>query len=67
MDPIRCPDLGDPTNGAVLIEGEGEGSLATYTCDPGFQLNGEGTLECAADGKWSSSPPVCESKSENNE
>ena len=64
MDPIRCPDLEDPTNGAVLIEGEGEGALATYTCISGFQLSGEGTLECTADGEWVPSPPTCESKSE---
>lgn len=63
-EPVRCPDLADPPHGAVETVGEGEGSLAMYSCDAGFVLSGEEVLVCGEDGKWNSTPPACESKSE---
>lgn len=52
-----CPTLSAPSNGAVL----NEGSMASYACDIGYQLNGKEVLVCGTNGVWSSPPPTCQS------
>ncbi len=60
-----CSDLAAPTNGMISYN-MGTASLrpvdtvATYTCDIGYTLNGGNTTRtCESDGTWSGSPPVC--------
>ena len=33
--------------------------VATYKCNEGFKLMGNGQQTCIDDGKWSGTPPVC--------
>ncbi|XP_060545538.1 complement receptor type 1 [Pantherophis guttatus] len=36
------------------------GMLVTYTCNPGYALIGEATIQCIDNGMWSSPAPNCE-------
>ncbi len=65
-----CSDLPSPTNGDINYGG-GDGStgsrpvdtVATYTCNTGYTLNGGSTRTCESGGSggvWSGSAPVCE-------
>ena len=56
---ITCPDLENPANGAVMVNGMNPGDTATYTCISGYELVGADTLTCGSDGMWSPEPPVC--------
>ncbi|XP_064386164.1 uncharacterized protein LOC135334777 [Halichondria panicea] len=62
--PTTCPDLTKPANGMISYN-MGTASLrpvdtvATYTCDPGYTLNGDTTNTCRSDGVWSGSAPTC--------
>ena len=55
-------------NGEVTFEaaaGRGETefeSVATYTCNTGYNLVGNAMRTCQADGTWSGSDPLCQSK-----
>ena len=46
----------------VMWDSLAPGGVATYTCDPGFILNGEPTRNCSSDGTWSGMAPTCERK-----
>ena len=54
-----CPNLENPVNGAVTVNGMNPGDTAIYTCISGFELVGADTLTCGDDGMWSSDPPSC--------
>ena len=56
---ITCPDLENPANGAVTVNGMNPGDTATYTCISGYELEGAATLTCGSNGMWSPEPPVC--------
>ena len=38
------------------------GAMATYTCDEGFNLIGNSTRLCQADGSWKGTDPTCQSE-----
>ena len=58
-----CDNLPDPPFGDVSLTGNSIGDVATYVCDPGFELVGQPTRTCeqlnpqTAD--WSGEEPVC--------
>ncbi len=55
-----CGQLSSPVNGGLsLSSGVNEGSVATYTCDTGFNLTGSATRTCTSDGGWIPAAPVC--------
>ena len=56
---ITCPNLENPANGAVMVNGMNPGDTAPYTCISGYELVGADTLTCGSDGMWSPEPPVC--------
>lgn len=61
--PIRCPSLSPPLNGSVEPMTGSPGDVATYTCDAGRVLTGNGGSSirvCQADGSWTGSDPSCE-------
>ena len=35
-------------------------TMATYTCNPNYTLNGGSIRTCGSDGVWSGSPPMCQ-------
>ncbi len=63
--PTTCPDLTVPANGMISYN-MGAASprpvdtMATYTCNPGFTLNGGSTRTCGSDGVWSGFAPTCQ-------
>ncbi|XP_066283044.1 sushi, von Willebrand factor type A, EGF and pentraxin domain-containing protein 1-like [Branchiostoma lanceolatum] len=55
----ECPPLQAPNNGGI------SGSFSvmdqvTFTCNPGYELNGDATLSCWAHQVWSGTPPTCD-------
>lgn len=58
-----CGSLVDPHNGVVeLSSGTLEGSIATYTCDQGYNItSGDHSRTCQANEVWSGTEPICES------
>ena len=65
----KCTAVSAPANGAVQGTSLFIGSSRTFTCSSGYQLQGEATIKCEADGsggaKWSHAVPTC-SMSTNN-
>ena len=59
---IDCGGLRDPLYGRVDLDGTTLGSLATYSCNDGFVLEGDQMRKCQSDGQWSGREPVCKSK-----
>ena len=65
--PSTCPDLTAPTNGMIgydmeTVNARPVNTVATYTCNTGYTLNGGiTTMTCGSDGVWSDleSPPTC--------
>ena len=62
--PTTCPDLTVSANGMISYNmGTASlrpvGTVATYTCDTGYTLNGGSTRTCGSDGVWSDSDPTC--------
>ena len=58
-----CGVLSDPANGQVEISATTEGSVATYSCDPGFALDSSvSSRTCQTTGRWSGELPTCERK-----
>ena len=60
VEVIDCGSLDDPTNGQVSLDETTVGSIATYTCDPGFMLIGNMERTCQENGEWSGNEPTCE-------
>ena len=56
---INCGGLSSPSNGQISITDTTFGSIATYSCDPGYTLDGNTSRICQADGQWSGSQPSC--------
>ena len=56
---VECPQLENPTNGTVSQPNNVSGTIATYTCDLDFVLNGSESQTCIINGTWSAKPPTC--------
>jgi len=62
---LPIPDCGDqdhPDNGRVKYFSTNYKTLASYTCDPGYDLVGNNVRQCEADAFWDSTAPTCEPK-----
>ena len=62
-----CPALASIPNGAIIYAPDmmadfDVGTLATYSCSPGFRLVGPQTRVCLLSMTWSDQPPVCQRK-----
>ena len=57
---VNC-GLPDAKNGIVSLSGTAEGDIATYSCKPGFVLEGENIRVCNHSGIWTRSAPECRS------
>ena len=64
---LLCPSLEPISNGRVEFNRRRMvvGAVASYSCNPGFLLQGERTLECKDGRKWSAPPPRCQSMNHN--
>ena len=54
--------MDDPENGRVSLSGTTYTSVATYSCDSGYDLMGNDTRTCLGTGNWSGGEPTCISK-----
>ena len=64
-----CDPLDDPVNGQVMLTTRTQGSVASYSCETGYNLTGSSSRVCqmATDGlEWSDSDPVCLSELKTN-
>ena len=59
---VECSGLSSPVNGAVQMDDPMFSSMASYSCDQGFGLQGDATRTCQADGTWSGATPQCRSE-----
>ncbi|XP_063401402.1 sushi, von Willebrand factor type A, EGF and pentraxin domain-containing protein 1-like [Mytilus trossulus] len=59
---IVCAVLYDTENGKVETNGQTFGSIATYSCYPGYAFEGNNTRICQSDGLWSGKIPECVAK-----
>ena len=58
---VDCGSLPDPANGSVNhTAGTTFRENATYSCNTGYDLVGNSTRTCQAEGNWSWSEPTCE-------
>ena len=58
---VNCGTLTNPANGQVSqTAGTTFGQTATYSCDTGYNLVGDGNRTCQATGGWSGSSPTCQ-------
>ena len=58
---MDCGTLTNPVNGQVNnTAGTTFGQTATYSCDLGYNLVGDSTRTCQANGVWSGNEPACE-------
>lgn len=55
----RCQILSNPKNGRVEHGGTDIDSVATYSCQSGYVLDGLSQRRCASDGTWSGTDPTC--------
>ena len=58
---VDCGPLTDPANGIVNhTAGTTSEQTATYSCNTGYNLVGDGIRTCQAKGNWSGNAPTCE-------
>ncbi|XP_041117630.1 sushi, von Willebrand factor type A, EGF and pentraxin domain-containing protein 1 isoform X2 [Polyodon spathula] len=57
--PIECPKPVEIGNGKVFYSKLQYNHELTYTCNRGFQLEGQGKLTCLETGQWDAEAPVC--------
>ncbi|XP_035699721.1 uncharacterized protein LOC118432292 [Branchiostoma floridae] len=55
---VQCPALAVPDNG-VLNGGNSYQDVVQFTCNHGYQLIGESSRTCQADGTWTGAAPTC--------
>lgn len=56
---ISCERLNNPDNGIVIVNGNTNGAVATYRCNPGFQLVGSEQRICQEDRTYNGVTPFC--------
>ena len=56
---VECGSLNDPDNGKVTVKETFLGSVANYSCDPGYTRIGDEIRTCLRDGTWSGNEPIC--------
>ena len=59
LSAVTCPRLMAPTNGQVAHQSLELNSVATYSCNPGYVLEGGATRLCLLDGSWGGQAPLC--------
>ena len=56
---LTCESLEAPVNGQIRVRGTSVGSVALYTCNSGFMLEGDAFRTCQGNGEWSGEEPTC--------
>ncbi len=63
---MNCIALEDPVNGTLTGNSVSYLSEVTYSCVTGYNLSGDASRTCQADGSWTGNDPVCNSKDLSN-
>ncbi|KAM9761548.1 sushi, von Willebrand factor type A, EGF and pentraxin domain-containing protein 1-like [Menidia menidia] len=63
---VQCPALQDIKNGFISCEGDNEsrfsyGNTCSFSCAPGFRLEGPSSVSCTSAAEWNEQIPRCES------
>ncbi len=61
---LQCTSLPAIADGNVAIASLRVGSMAEYSCNPGFVLTGSQMRTCQPGGVWSGREPACTSEYE---
>ena len=57
---VCCAMLKAPAHGSVRLTNENKfNSVATYSCDYGYELFGDNARFCQSTGIWTGKPPGC--------
>ena len=59
MSAKNCGELALDDGSVVYSSGTTYNSVATYSCDEGYELVGDTTRQCGADGQWTGAKPQC--------
>lgn len=59
---VTCPKLPKPDYGDVIVTGLYPKDNATYSCNPGYILDGPKVRTCRHDGTWKDKAPICKRK-----
>uniref|UniRef100_A0A8C3P8F1 Sushi domain-containing protein n=1 Tax=Chrysemys picta bellii TaxID=8478 RepID=A0A8C3P8F1_CHRPI len=60
---LQCPSPPAIANGKPSIRALAvftTGTSVNYSCEPGYSLTGQASIDCTASGTWSPPPPRCE-------
>ena len=57
---IDCTDPGIPANGVRIGNDFSYNSSVSFSCYPGYQLNGSGVITCDIESKWNNNLPSCD-------
>ncbi len=65
--PTTCPGLTVPANGMIsynmgTASPRPVNTVATYTCDTGFTIDGGTVQVCVIEGRWNGLAPTCQRK-----
>ena len=56
---VDCGSLLPPKNGVVAMHTTVFNSTVTYSCNIGYELDGNQSRTCLASGNWSDNQPIC--------
>ena len=56
---VDCGSPPAPVNGDVMFDSTSEGSVANYSCNFGFRLDGNNQRQCQSTATWSGTVPTC--------
>ncbi|XP_051576791.1 sushi, von Willebrand factor type A, EGF and pentraxin domain-containing protein 1 isoform X5 [Myxocyprinus asiaticus] len=57
--PAQCETPPSPEYGSVTVTSSALGSLAEYSCEEGYELNGQPIRQCISGRQWSIEAPYC--------
>ncbi|XP_055055760.2 sushi, von Willebrand factor type A, EGF and pentraxin domain-containing protein 1 isoform X1 [Misgurnus anguillicaudatus] len=57
--PAQCETPPSPEHGSVLVTHSDLGSLVEYSCEEGYELNGQTVRQCLSGQQWSDEAPRC--------
>ncbi|XP_014669248.1 PREDICTED: sushi, von Willebrand factor type A, EGF and pentraxin domain-containing protein 1-like isoform X2 [Priapulus caudatus] len=55
----NCSTLRPPIHGLVDVNGNAVGSVANFSCEPGYRISGVSMLTCQKDESWDNVTPEC--------
>ncbi|XP_053399292.1 CUB and sushi domain-containing protein 3-like [Mercenaria mercenaria] len=56
---VSCDEIVAPASGSFVISSNGTVSTVSYNCDTGYNIVGDETRSCTANGQWTSGTPEC--------